>query len=146
MKLRSLTHKWVGEIPPAADLAPGILYVSLDDSVAIHSCCCGCGVEVVTPLHPTDWMLTFDGETVSLRPSIGNWNLQCQSHYFITNGEIEWASTWCRSRILQEQERDQGVKQKFFAPNELHEQENKKTKTSCNAVVKWFGNLWGNLR
>ncbi|WP_310793974.1 DUF6527 family protein [Paraburkholderia sp. BL23I1N1] len=48
-----------------------------------HSCCCGCGNEVVTPLTPTDWSLTFDGEHISLWPSVGSWNLPCQSHYVV---------------------------------------------------------------
>jgi len=34
---------------------------------------------VVTPLSPTGWSLIFDGETVSLYPSIGNWNFPCRS-------------------------------------------------------------------
>ena len=46
------------------------------DATSAHSCCCGCGEEVVAPLTPTDWKMTFDGETTSLRPSIGNWTLK----------------------------------------------------------------------
>ena len=37
-------------------------------------CCCGCGEEVVTPFSPAQWQMSFDGEAVSLHPSIGNWN------------------------------------------------------------------------
>lgn len=48
----------------------------------------------MTPLTPADWKLTFDGETVSLYPSIGNWNFPCRSHYWLTKNRIEWAPGW----------------------------------------------------
>ncbi|WP_373282870.1 DUF6527 family protein [Leeia aquatica] len=37
-------------------------------------CCCGCGEKVITPLNPAKWHLLKEGGTVSLSPSIGNWN------------------------------------------------------------------------
>ena len=40
---------------------------------------------MVTPLKPTDWKLTFDGKTITLYPSIRNWNFACRSHYWIRN-------------------------------------------------------------
>jgi len=43
------------------------------------------------PLGPTDWKLTFDGESVSLYPSVGNWNFPCQSHYWIQENKVRWA-------------------------------------------------------
>ena len=33
-----------------------------------------------------------DNGTVSLRPSIGNWQLPCRSHYFIVRNRVVWAS------------------------------------------------------
>jgi len=80
-------------------LADNTLYVSIPFATAVHSCCCGCGSEVVTPLSPTDWKLTFDGETVSLYPSIGNWSLPCRSHYWITHGDVRWAAAWTADQI-----------------------------------------------
>ncbi|MFJ9900690.1 DUF6527 family protein [Streptomyces sp. NPDC091280] len=56
---------------------------------AVHLCACGCGSKVVTPLGPHDWTLTFDG-TVSLRPSVGNGQQQCRSHYYVRNDRIDW--------------------------------------------------------
>jgi hypothetical protein len=51
-------------------------------------CACGCGKEVVTPLSATDWKLIFDGKTVSLDPSIGNWGFPCRSHYWVRNNRM----------------------------------------------------------
>lgn len=88
------SHKFVTRIPE--NLEDGVVYISVEYATAIHKCACGCGREVVTPFSPTDWWLVFDGKTVSLRPSIGNWNFECQSHYWITNDTVEWAPklTW----------------------------------------------------
>jgi hypothetical protein len=79
----TMQHKFVEFVPE--DIQPNTLYVSVEYGTAVHKCCCGCGEEVVTPLTPTDWKLKFDGESVSLAPSIGNWSFKCRSHYFIRN-------------------------------------------------------------
>jgi hypothetical protein len=87
-----LVHKFVRSVPEV--LEDGVIYVSVDYATAIHKCCCGCGNEVVTPLSPTDWELTFNGKTISLYPSIGNWNFKCKSHYWITRNTVEWCYKW----------------------------------------------------
>ena len=89
MKYDVLEPRFVKAVP--RDLEPGVLYVSMEYGTVVHSCCCGCGFEVVTPLTPTDWRLTFDGESVSLWPSVGSWNLPCQSHYVIENNRVREA-------------------------------------------------------
>ncbi len=81
--MKYLIHKFTEHIPEK--LEDEILYISIKHSVAIHKCACGCGKEVVTPISPNGWKLIFNGESVSLSPSIGNWNLECKSHYFIRN-------------------------------------------------------------
>jgi hypothetical protein len=87
-------------------LAPGVLYISERYRTASHMCPCGCGEKVVTPLSPADWQLTFDNGLVSLRPSIGNWNYPCQSHYWIRRNEIVWSGSMSAARIARVQHRD----------------------------------------
>jgi hypothetical protein len=43
--------------------------------------------------------MKFDGETVSISPSIGNWSFACQSHYILANGRVHLAEKWSRERI-----------------------------------------------
>lgn len=93
----SLEVKFVEYIPD--ELQEGTLYVSIPYTTVAHKCACGCGEEVVTPLSPTGWKLIFDGETVSLDPSIGNWSLPCESHYWIRRNQVQWAAQWSRDRI-----------------------------------------------
>lgn len=71
-------------------LAAGVLYVSARFSAAAHTCACGCGREVITPLSPVQWQLECGPRGASLRPSIGNWNFPCRSHYWITDGRVKW--------------------------------------------------------
>jgi hypothetical protein len=94
---QTLTHKFVEFVPE--ELEQGILYVSIRYVTAVHKCCCGCGYEVVTPLSPNDWKLIFDGKTVSLEPSIGNWGFACRSHYWITRNQVSWAEDWSDKRV-----------------------------------------------
>jgi hypothetical protein len=89
---RSVTHKFVELIPEV--LEDGVLYISIPHCVAIHKCICGCGNEVVTPINPKMWQLYFDGETVSLNPSIGNWNFKCRSHYWIRDNQVIFAKSF----------------------------------------------------
>jgi hypothetical protein len=91
-----LVHKFVKSVPE--NMEDGVIYISVDYATAIHKCCCGCGNEVVTPFSPTDWELTFDGKTISLYPSIGNWNFQCRSHYWIARNRVEWCPKWDAKR------------------------------------------------
>lgn len=110
-----LSHKFVRNIPD--NLEDRVLYVSVDYSTAIHKCCCGCGREVVTPISPNDWELTFNGETISLYPSIGNWNFACQSHYWITSNEVAWAPRWTSKQIEQSRKKDEQVKEVYYKKN-----------------------------
>jgi hypothetical protein len=100
----ALDHEFVEYIPD--QIEEGTLYISTRFATAVHKCVCGCGNEVVTPLAPTDWELTFNGRTVSLDPSIGNWNFACQSHYWIKRNQIRWAPKWSKQRIAAERHRN----------------------------------------
>lgn len=76
------------------ELAEGVLYVSEEFEVAIHRCACGCGEKVVTPLCVPQggWTLTRAGDTVTLSPSIGNYQIPCRSHYWIERNTVRWAA------------------------------------------------------
>jgi hypothetical protein len=83
-----LDHKFVELLPD--QLEAGVLYVCMQYATASHKCCCGCGRDVVTPISPTDWQMTFDGRSISLTPSIGNWSYPCRSHYWIQRSNVMW--------------------------------------------------------
>ncbi|MCB1470320.1 MAG: hypothetical protein KDK08_24940 [Rhizobiaceae bacterium] len=103
-RIDQLTPEFVEYIPEHP--APSVLYVSRRYATAMHLCCCGCGCEVVTPLNPAKWRLTEEGGTVSLRPSVGNWSLPCQSHYWITGNRVRWAAAMAPEVIAAVKARD----------------------------------------
>jgi len=107
-----ISHEFVEYIPE--DLKDGTLYVSLTFATVVHKCCCGCGNEVVTPLSPTDWKVIFDGESISLDPSIGNWSFDCQSHYWIENSKVRWARRWSQEQIDAGRAYDRLAKKRYF--------------------------------
>lgn len=112
MKLMSITPVSVDSVPE--QLEPGILYISEENDVVMHLCCCGCGQEVVTPLSLAEWSIRRSGNTVTLRPSIGNWDYPCRSHYWITNNRVEWAGPMSKKRIAIVKERDRVDKQRYI--------------------------------
>ena len=90
-------HQFVDYIPE--QLEEGVLYIAMEFATASHLCSCGCKQEVVTPLAPTEWKLIYDGESVTLYPSIGNWSFTCRSHYWIRRGRIVPAPNWSEEEI-----------------------------------------------
>jgi len=105
-------HEFVEFIPE--DLEPGTIYISIPYATCSHLCFCGCGNKVITSLAPTEWQLTFDGETVSLYPSIGNWSFDCRSHYWVKESRVIWGRTWSKEKIQANRARDRRQKQRYY--------------------------------
>jgi len=118
---RSVTfrHEFVQFIPE--ELEENVLYVSIRFATVSHLCACGCKIKVVTPLKPTDWKLTFDGKTITLCPSIGNWSFPCRSHYWIRNNKVRWSGSMSQEKIDRIRVNDRANKEKYFNPEKQHE-------------------------
>lgn len=103
MKVKEFSLQFVEYMPEG--IYQGELYVSMKYSIVIHSCACGCGERVVTPLSPDDWHLRYDGEAISLNPSIGNWDFPCQSHYWIRRNKVVDAERWEKTKVYKREKR-----------------------------------------
>jgi hypothetical protein len=88
MRVETLTPIFTEFTPQV--LKNGEIYISIPYETAIHLCACGCGNKTVTPISPNGWTLTFNGDSISLSPSIGNFQFPCKSHYVITNNKVMW--------------------------------------------------------
>jgi hypothetical protein len=139
-----MEHRFVRHLP--SQLEPGVLYISMEYATAAHSCCCGCGEEVVTPFTPTDWKMTYDGETVSLRPSIGNWSLACRSHYVIERGRVMEALPWTDEQVAAGRRMDRVAKDTHYgaqrsldvvAPTVANESAQQVTQSILSRVRGW---------
>jgi hypothetical protein len=109
----TLACEFVEYVP--AELAEGVLYISITYRTAVHRCACGCGNKVVTPISPADWQLFYDGDAVSLTPSIGNWGFPCRSHYWIDAGQVRWSHTWTDDQIAAGRTDDDHGRAKYLA-------------------------------
>jgi hypothetical protein len=142
MRAAKLKHKFITTVPEK--LEDGVLYVSLEHRSAMHKCCCGCGHEVVTPLSPTDWKMTFDGVSISLHPSIGNWSLPCQSHYWIDESAVRWSYQMTQSEIEAGRMWDRVNKERYYRQKEAPLAPNVETvapspsKTLWQRVTNWL--------
>jgi hypothetical protein len=141
MRWPRLEHRFVKHIPDS--LEPGVLYVSMEYATAAHSCCCGCGEEVVTPFTPTDWKMTFDGETISLWPSVGNWTLRCRSHYVIDHGRALQGGSWSDAQVAAERNRDKAAKDRYFGTSQTTEtpKEPPVPAPSAGEATNWWSRL-----
>lgn len=90
MKRYNMKIAFVHRIPP--QIEDGVLYICLDCDVIIHKCACGCGEKVVLPLAPEHWQFYYDGD-VTISPSIGNYQYECKSHYFIRKSQVVWVDS-----------------------------------------------------
>lgn len=121
-----MQHKFVEYIPE--NLIQNEIYISIEYKTVTHLCACGCKKEVVTPITPTDWKLIFNGSSISLTPSIGNWDFRCKSHYWIKENQIVWADKWNNKQIKSGKEKDKRNKQKYYytEPAQTQKVRNKK--------------------
>jgi hypothetical protein len=110
--MKTLEHRFVEYIPE--QIEEGVLYISIQYRTASHMCICGCGNRVYTPITPTDWKMTFDGKSVTIYPSIGNWNFPCQSHYWIVNNQIKQAYKWSDKQIKEERKKEAKQKKRIY--------------------------------
>lgn len=88
-RVDEVTFEFVNLLPPT--LEDSVVYISMEHRTVVHNCCSGCGERIVLGLSPAQWKLTFDGETISLSPSIGGGALACNSHYWIQENKVIWS-------------------------------------------------------
>lgn len=133
-------HEFVEYLPGALD--EGVLYISLPFTTVVHLCACGCGTQVVSALDPDDYAITFDGETISLWPSIGNWDFYCRSHYIIRSGKVKWVPTMSDKAIAAGRHHDRLIKRAHgvdlgpFAPHAEPDEPRSTLRTKARALLR----------
>lgn len=97
------------------DLKQGVLYVSEEFETAAHLCACGCGEKIRTPLGRTEWKVEETADGPTLRPSVGNWQRPCQSHYWIIRGNVKWGEKWSPEEISAGRELEEERRRRYYA-------------------------------
>ena len=92
-----MTYKYeaVERIP--AELIAGVVYHNVEFEFAALLCACGCGHRI-TLLVPDGHSISTTVTGPSITPSILVADAPCHSHYFITNGEVEWLRAFSPSQ------------------------------------------------
>ena len=92
-KSETIRPVFIEKIPAnLKELQAGVLYISMKYNTLVHRCPCGCRGLSEVGLHPATRRMIYDGENISIEPSIGVRTLQCRSHYWITKNRIIWAN------------------------------------------------------
>ncbi|MBR0695339.1 DUF6527 family protein [Bradyrhizobium lablabi] len=145
IRTKQLRHRFVETMPD--NIETGVLYVSMEYATAAHRCCCGCGEEVITPFNPAQWQMSFNGDAVSLHPSVGNWNLRCRSHYFVREGRVIEAPSWTKKQIEAGQKRDKDARTQYLADKsavvaapQLHSRPVEHDRSS--RLIGWFKSMF----
>lgn len=88
-------YKVVERIP--TEISPGVVYHNVEFELAELRCACGCGHRI-TLLVPDSHRISVAGSVPSITPSILVADARCHSHFFITDGEVEWLPAYSRSQ------------------------------------------------
>lgn len=80
---------FVETIPHLSEMEERTLYISMRFATLSHRCPCDCGRLVDVTLSPVTRSVTYDGEFLTLEPSIGV-KFPCGSHYSIIRNAIVW--------------------------------------------------------
>ena len=84
-----VTPRFVEQIPPGKRES-GVILVCIKYGVMSLACPCGCGLTMDLSIEPHRWRIEWDGEHLSVCPSVSSSGLPCRSHYWIQSNRIEW--------------------------------------------------------
>ena len=132
----TIVPEFVNRVP--SKLEEGVIYISTSVNTAVHLCPCGCKTEIVTPIDPSEWNFTYDGETISLHPSVGVWGAKCKSHYWIIKNNIEWSRTY-NDREISAVRTKESLDNKNYFRQLKNEESHKSTNGWFRRVLKSFG-------
>ena len=66
------------------------------------------------PVDNQNYRLAVGAKGVTLRPSIGNWNV-CDAHYYITDGGVEWMPKWSAAQVAAGRAAEDARRERFYA-------------------------------
>ena len=115
-------------------LEEGFLYVSKEFGVAGHLCPCGCKNKIITPLDSTEWSFKEANGKPTLSPSIGNWQLPCKSHYWITNGLIDGSYEWTEKQIIEGRRTEEENRKSYYNQFEITD----KKLSFFKRIINWL--------
>lgn len=77
-------------------LNANVIYHNEEFEIASLLCPCGCGHRIDL-IVPDSHFITHRYDAVTVQPSIAVCNSECGSHFFITDGNVEWLPSFSES-------------------------------------------------
>jgi|SRR5438445_6567909 len=80
------------------DLSDGVVYYNQEFELGAMLCACGCGHRIDL-LVPDSHQITSVGGLATIRPSILVSDAPCNSHYYISDGRVEWLTAFTPAQV-----------------------------------------------
>ena len=138
MKAEDFRPVFVDDIPNTLD--EGHIYISIRYRTASHLCACGCRTQVVTPIKPAKWELTYNGEAIWLAPSIDRSQSPCGSHYWIRRSRIQWYPPLSEVDAQRTRERDARDLRAYY--NDRAQPQHRPAASAEKKTARLWSRLW----
>ena len=136
-RLKSITPEFVEYIPAnGEDLITGTVYISMKHKMVVYRCPCGCGGLSEFMLDPIRFRMKYDGINVSFYPSIGISYLECRSHYWIVDNQIQWCAP------MEDWQTEQARRRELSRALDARECERSNKKRTIGRLWRRFARLW----
>lgn len=90
------TYLAVDRIPN--QLSDGVVYHNQEFELGAMLCACGCGHRIDLLVPDSHQITSVDGRA-TVRPSILVADAPCHSHYYISDGGVEWLSSFTPAQV-----------------------------------------------
>jgi hypothetical protein len=80
------------------ELSDGIVYHNQEFELGAMLCACGCGHRIDLLVPDSHQLTSVDG-LATIRPSILVSDAPCNSHYYISDGRVEWLTTFTPAQV-----------------------------------------------
>ena len=118
------------------EVGPFEFHYSRRFEMAALACACGCGHRVMLNLLDQHQLFIKDGFP-TVTPSILVSDAPCLSHFFIRNGEVQWAQQWSKKTVDK-------VMQSQVRRHVEQDKEKRKSKPSIlRRCANWLSSLFG---
>lgn len=80
------------------ELKSGIVYHNQEFELGAMLCACGCGHRIDLLVPDSHQITSVDG-LATIRPSILVSDAPCNSHYYVSEGRVEWLATFTQAQV-----------------------------------------------
>ena len=114
-KAQEIRPRFVESIPPGRPPA-GEFLISIKYGMGVLRCPCGCGNTMDVNIEPHRWSIKWDGEHISVCPSISSDWMGCRSHYWVRRNRIVWGYPISRTAEEKKEKEEAKARERIYKP------------------------------